>query len=226
MIKRSQLLSGLSLLQFALFIPLTWWVHRHPQPPDEVRITQRLQKAQPAIILPITNAVSTVAGEGILMNILVVPVAAIMWKKNLRLEAMMTLFTSWCSGLARQGIKLIVKRPRPNPLLVHTTKHSRKKSFPSGHVASSVDFWGWLLMIGMRRTKGKTLRQRSFLCVEALCILVVGPTRILLGDHWSTDVLGGYLFGGGWLCLSLQVYDILKANTRLLPAWVAGSSKP
>jgi len=49
-----------------------------------------------------------------------------------------------------------------------------------------------------------------------LCVVLVGPTRIYLGDHWTTDVLGGYLFGGTWLSLSLWLYLTLEKKRVLL----------
>ena len=147
--KRDQLLLLLSSVQFALFAPLAWWAHKHPQPPAEVGITHLFQKKQPAFLYDASLVVSTLSGSAVFLNILVVPTALVLWKRHLRLEAMMTLGISWTSALARIAIKELVDRPRPSPLLVHTTKRSRKTSFPSGHVASSMGFWGWLFALGM-----------------------------------------------------------------------------
>ena len=41
-------------------------------------------------------------------------------------------------------------------------------------------------------------------------VVLVGPSRMYLADHWLTDVVGGYLFGGGWLCFSLRLYLSLR----------------
>ena len=208
--KRDQLLLVTSAVQFALLAPLAWWAHKHPQPPVEVGITHIFQKKRSAFLHYAIRILSTIAGSAILLNVLVVPVAAVLWKRNLRLEAIMTAGISWTSALVRLVIKVLADRPRPSPLLVHTTKPSRKESFPSGHVASSLDFWGWLFVLGMLLMKGNRQWQKGLLSLPALFVVLVGPTRIYLGDHWSTDVLGGYLFGGGWLCLSLRLYLSLR----------------
>src|SRR5205823_11540178 len=154
--------------------------------------------------------VSTLSGSAILLNILVIPTDLLLWKKHRRLEAMMTVGISWTSALVRMVIKEVVNRPRPSPLLVQTTKQSRKTSFPSGHVASSLGFWGWLFALGMLVMKENRRWQKGLLSLPLLFVVLVGPSRIYLGDHWLTDVLGSYLFGGGWLCLSLRLYLRLR----------------
>jgi len=209
-VKRDQLLLLTSTVNFALFAPLLWWGHKHPQPPIEVGITHIWQKKQSAFLHAATIVLSTISGSAVLLNILVVPTALVLWKRHLRLEAMMTLGISWTSALVRMVIKEVVDRPRPSPLLVHTTKRSRKTSFPSGHVASSLAFWGWLFTLGMLLMKENRRWQKGWLSLPLLFVVLVGPSRIYLGDHWLTDVVGGYLFGGGWLSLSLWLYLRLR----------------
>ena len=216
--KRDRLLLLLSTVQFALFAPLAWWAHKHPQPPVEVGMTHLFQKKHSAFLHDATLVVSTLSGSAVLLNILAVPTALVLWKRHLRLEAMMTVGISWTSALVRIVIKEVVDRPRPSPLLVHTTKQSRKTSFPSGHVASSVGFWGWLFALGMLLRKENRQWQKGLLSLPLLFVFLVGPSRVYLGDHWLTDVVGGYLFGGGWLCFSLRLYLSLREKSVSLLA--------
>jgi undecaprenyl-diphosphatase len=122
---------------------------------------------------------------------------------------------SWTCAPVRTGIQWVVSRPRPNPLLVRISHDKKTKSFPSGHVSSSVVFWGWLVALGIMLRKGMPYWQRALVGIPALFVAVVGPSRVYLGDHWPTDVLGGYLFGGGWLGLSLWLYLELR-NRKVL----------
>jgi membrane-associated phospholipid phosphatase len=217
-VPRDDLLLMASAGQFALFAPLAWWAHKHPQPPVEVGIIHVVQKKQSRSLQAAARVLSTIAGSAVLMNILVVPTALLLWKRHLRLEAVMTVGISWTSALVRMLIQRMVDRPRPSPLFVHITKQKRSKSFPSGHVAASLDFWGWLFALGIIMSKGTRPWQKGLLGLPALCVVLIGPSRIYLGDHWSTDVLGGYLFGSGWLGMSLRLYLALRRKN----VWGAG----
>jgi membrane-associated phospholipid phosphatase len=110
----------------------------------------------------------------------------------------------------RLVLRQSINRPRPSPPFVQVRQKPHGKSFPSGHVISAVNFWGWLFIVGMRLLKGKPIWLRAMLGIPLLITLLVGPSRIYLGDHWASDVLGGYLFGSGWLGLSLRLYQALK----------------
>jgi undecaprenyl-diphosphatase len=211
--KGNRFLIAASLFQFALFIPVALWARKHPQPPLEVAVTNALQRKRSGLLHGAMWVFSTITGSATLLNVLDAPLAAVvLWKRGLRLEALMTVGISWSSATVRTVIKWLVDRPRPHLLLVHISHHKHTKSFPSGHVTSAVDFWGWLLALALQ--PGSRWWQKALISLAALCLAMVGPSRVYLGDHWATDVLGGYLFGAGWLCLSLQFYLLLREKKR------------
>ncbi len=203
--KRYYFLLIASALQFAFLIPLARWANKHRQSPIDIAITHLVQKKGQSGVRGLVKGINFALSSGISLNILVVPLAALLWRMRLRLEALMTIATCWTSGLIRIGIKWLVGRPRPNPLLVKVTKQSDGKSFPSGDVSSAVIVWGWLGVLGLMRQENN-LGTKLLFSLPALPVVLVGPARVYLGDHWPTDVLGGYLFGGGWLSLTLALY--------------------
>lgn len=81
-------------------------------------------------------------------------------------------------------------------------------SFPSGHTSmSAIAFltMGALIAATQRRT-----RERIYiLLIAGLLTLLVGLSRIALGVHWATDVMGGWAFGAAWAVLWLQVARLL-----------------
>ena len=207
--KRHYLLLMSAALQFALLIPLAWWANKHRHPPIDIAITHLVQKKDPPIARNLVKGINFALCSVFSLSVLVVPFAALLWKMRLRLEALMTIATCWTSGLVRVGIKRLVGRPRPNPLLVKVTKQSGGKSFPSGDVSSAVIVWGWLVALGLMRQEN-SLGRKFLFSLPLIPVALVGPARVYLGDHWATDVLGGYLFGGGWLSLTLSLYLRLR----------------
>ena len=91
-------------------------------------------------------------------------------------------------------IKEIVGRPRPTGDLVHVMEHLESYSFPSGHVMHYVVFCGLLTFIlGMRVRRGRQLKMVQIAFVVGLVAMSV--SRIYLGAHLASDVLGAYGFG-------------------------------
>ena len=110
--------------------------------------------------------------------------------------------------LLYEAVKPAVGRLRPAvPLrLVDATGWA----FPSGHAAQAVAFWG---MVAIVLTARRSTRARVLAAVLAVLVaLVVGASRLYLGVHWFTDVVGGYALGGTWL--SLLAALLLSARAR------------
>ena len=223
--KRNILLTIASALSFTLFGWLAWWAHKHSVDAPDFLVTHEIQKKQNKFLRFAANAFCAIAGSATILNVLTLPVAVLLWWQRLRLEAVMTAATSWSTALARFLVQKLVNRPRPNPLLVHVTNKKGTPSFPSGHVTSSVAFWGWLLALGMVLWKGKDAQQKGLLGIPALFVVLTGPARVYLGEHWTTDVLGGYLFGGGWVGLCFEIYLYLKEK-RVLGEGKIADKKP
>ena len=108
-------------------------------------------------------------------------------------------------------------RPRPAASLVDLLLADGGLRFPSGHVMSYVAFWGLLFSLGIILFKGRYWWRTALLVISALFLVLVGPSRIYLGDHWASDVLGGYLFSGILLGISLWIYLALKGKGVLAP---------
>jgi membrane-associated phospholipid phosphatase len=94
----------------------------------------------------------------------------------------------------------LVHRPRPTADLVRVAVDIPYGSFPSGHVLNFTATFGFLAFLAWRAHQ----RVLTFLCL--LPPLAIGLSRLYLGEHWPSDVLGGFLFGGLWLALTIRIY--------------------
>jgi membrane-associated phospholipid phosphatase len=207
----------INVLQVVFFARLAQLVRLHAVDSTDIRITKAVQKNQSNTLIRAIKIFTYLTGSPPILRIMAVLIAFFFWRKQLRLEAVMTAGIGLLSNLCKDVLQKVVDRPRPSPALVHVYQKSHGKSFPSGHVISSITFWGWLAALLPMLFKGKRIWKRILWAVAALFIGTVGPTRIYLGDHWASDVLGGYLFGSSWLGLTLRLYVILK-NKGVLAA--------
>lgn len=99
-------------------------------------------------------------------------------------------------------IKIIVRRKRPENTFIFTNETTY--SFPSGHSMMSMIFYGLLIYYVCKFVKNKKLKV-LLVSILSLIILLVGISRIYLGVHYATDVLGGYLFGIVYLILFIKI---------------------
>lgn len=89
-------------------------------------------------------------------------------------------------------------RARPAEFLHLVSEDSY--SFPSGHTFISLVFYGLLMYFVIRHEY--TLRAKILTCIASgLFIFLVGFSRIYLGVHWPSDVLGSWVMGGVWLAI-------------------------
>jgi len=107
--------------------------------------------------------------------------------------------------------KRITERPRPPASdALGTYSHW---SFPSGHATQCTAFLAMLLVLTWLAARPR-LRLRAM--AAAAVALAVGASRIYLGAHWFTDVLGGYALGAAWVSLltAAGLKTILRAPPR------------
>lgn len=131
-------------------------------------------------------------------------VAAALFAVGLRWEAVATTLS--IGGLLIGSIvKVLVYRPRPSADLVHVVRELSSWSFPSGHVIAATTFCGFLAFLAF------TLLRRSWIRTGLVAglwvtVLLMGPSRIYQGEHWFSDVVGGYALGALWLAVTIEIY--------------------
>ena len=142
--------------------------------------------------------VFTVLGRaGAITAVAVVATAvAFAWHGDVRAVALIVASQVF-SQLAIAVCKRVFHRVRPDGWLMY---RERDLSYPSGHAATAIVFYAWLAALTMRDAGLPHAIALALAIPPALCVLGVPWSRLALGAHYATDVLGGTLFGTGWSC--------------------------
>lgn len=145
-------------------------------------------------------------GNQPLMVFIVITVSFGLFLSGMRREAVISSLAVALGALSGSLVKMIIDRPRPTADLVSVSVWLSDKSFPSNHVLVFTVFFGFLLyLLFKKKYKGTVTVLISLLFI--LLIFSIGISRIYLGAHWATDVLGGYLLGVVWLLVTIKFYN-------------------
>ena len=101
------------------------------------------------------------------------------------------------------GLKFSFQRVRPPPFF---GSEPATYSFPSGHALFSLCFYGALAIAASRSMQSAAMKTGLWIAT-VLLVLAIGGTRIYLGVHYPSDVLGGYLVAIAWIAVVLSVYQ-------------------
>lgn len=136
--------------------------------------------------------------------------------------ALFVATTAILGGAVDTAVKVLVNRPRPeldNPLAT-----AYGKSFPSGHSMSSTVVYGALLLVFLpaipKRWKPYAIGGTVTL------VLLIATSRIALGVHFLSDVLGGLVLGLAWLAASVAAFRIWREERGRKPAPVLSGLEP
>jgi len=102
-----------------------------------------------------------------------------------------------------QLLKNILQRPRPTEYrIIEETGYS----FPSGHSMISMAFYGYLIYLIYKYVKNKYVKWTSMVLLSIL-ICSIGISRIYLGVHYTSDVLGGFLISISYLVIYISAVN-------------------
>lgn len=180
------------------FLPLAFAAGNLPLfPPVDLPLAVLIQSATPAPLGWLFEGL-TVLGQRELWFPLTLAIAVLLWRWHFRLESFFVAATV-LPNLANWVVKWVVDRPRPDASFVRIleTGALRDAGFPSGHVVQFTVLLGLLYLFAGMHLDGAARMWVRRVCLAM--IVLVGPSRIYMGAHWPSDVVGGYLFGG--LCL-------------------------
>jgi len=155
--------------------------------------------------------------------ICVIVIGGTLFALRLRLEAVVVIASTLIAGELGTLAKDLVQRARPTSNFVHIAAHLADFSFPSGHVIFATVLFGTTMWVVWVTWESSPVRNLA-LAFLAVPILLMGPSRVYLGEHWPTDVLGAYCLGAIWVAVTIEALLVFKP--RAGKWWQGRSNRP
>jgi membrane-associated phospholipid phosphatase len=208
--------ASIVLVATAIFVGLSIVVRQQDAITDfDAPVAQAIQSINAPVISWILLHMSDL-GWAPLDIACVVVIAGVLATLRLRLEAALIVVSTLLAGGIGTLTKDVVQRARPTANFVHLAGHLADFSFPSGHVIFATVLFGTTFGVVWIVWSSSILRNIVLILLAAL-VLLMGPSRIYMGQHWPTDVLGAYCLGGLWVAGTLEV--LLALRPRVKPWW-------
>ncbi|MBX3228560.1 MAG: phosphatase PAP2 family protein [Labilithrix sp.] len=199
-------LAASSALALGVFIGLSRAIARRSALVFDERVVRAVGRAR--------GPVANVVGRGVTFfggvpgASLVTATALVLARKRPRLAAQ--VMTGAVGGIvAELGMKRFFRRKRPT-LLAHL-EDVGSTSFPSGHAMASASLYLTLAFVASRSRALRDKRAHLLAATSGLA-LSISASRVFLGVHWPTDVLGGFALGTAWACLTEAAFDLTAAE--------------
>lgn len=198
-------LAASSLLSLGAFFLLSGAIGKKRANGFDLAVLRAFGQARSPIANVIGRAITALGSVGGASAI--TTAALVATRKKPRLAAQ--ILTGAAGGIiAELGMKRFYRRKRPTEL-----KHLEdvgSTSFPSGHAMASASLYLTLAFVTSRGHPARHRRGRLLATGGALA-LSVSASRVFLGVHWPTDVLGGFVLGTAWACLAEAFFDLTAA---------------
>lgn len=206
----------------AAFAVLTFLVKTMPFFAIDLRITRAIQLINlPAFAL----LMSLISWPGFTPQAMIIAglIILLIYGFGLHWEAVMALIAAVFSTAINVLVKDLIQRPRPLPAQVAVFAKLTSYSFPSGHVMFYIVFFGFIGFLIFSLLK-PSLKRSLLLALCSGLVVLIGVSRIYLGEHWASDVLGSYLLGSLTLVAIIQFY--LWGKTRFFVHQPVAAAEP
>jgi undecaprenyl-diphosphatase len=158
-----------------------------------------------AVAVSVVKAVTWLGSAGALWAVTGAAAVVLAIRRRWRLAAY--LLVAGAGALVLDPVlKTLVGRLRP--VVAHPIAHGTGDSFPSGHALGSIVVYGALFLVFQPAARGKW--RRVLTAVAVTVIAAVGVSRLLLGVHYVSDVLGGWALGITWLGLTAFAFELSR----------------
>jgi undecaprenyl-diphosphatase len=158
-----------------------------------------------ATLVAVVKAVTWLGSNGVLWTVIGAAAITLALRKQWRL-AIYLLVTGAGALTLDPILKSLVGRLRP--VVAHPIAHGTGDSFPSGHSLGSIVCYGAVLLVFLPATRGRW--RTAFVAVIVALVALIGISRILLGVHYLSDVVGAWAVGITWLGVTAFAFEVTR----------------
>ena len=209
--RRKTLFLCFSIFFILLFLLLTFFVMNFSNHSWDISVSHEIQEDQNILLDTFMKAFSWLGTVYVAGTVVLAFTVIFLIFKYVR-EGLFIL-SCILSGAVSYVLKMIIDRPRPTMDFVRIVEETHYQSFPSGHVLFYTVFFGSLTIIALS-SKLLKISLKIFVVAVCLAMVVLGAvSRIYLGAHWFTDVLGGFIVGVLFLMVTGSIY--LRSKNKI-----------
>ena len=192
----------LIISSFTVFLLLTYSIVNQGVFSWDIQVTKNIQNLS---YLTVPMIFVSWLGQISVTILLFVLIIGFLYRKGYRREAAFVPAVLLTPAL-NIVLKELVARPRPSEALISVFEPLPQYSYPSGHVMYYVVFFGFLAFLASSLPKLEPRWRIIWLSFSLPLIFLIGISRIYLGAHWPSDVVGAYLIGGLYLIVLILIY--------------------
>jgi undecaprenyl-diphosphatase len=157
-------------------------------------------------LVTVIKAITWLGSDGVLWT--VTGAAAVLLALRRRWRLAVYLLVAGAGALIMDPVlKSLIGRARP--VVAHPVAHGLGNSFPSGHSLGSIVCYGALLLVFLPAVRPGHWR-RAFIALITALVALIGISRVLLGVHYLSDVLGAWALGITWLGLTAFAFELSR----------------
>ena len=157
-------------------------------------------------LTPIVKVITHIGGAKIVIALSILAIILIKGVKNKLFILTGVVGTAGLNVI----LKHIIQRERPN---INRLIPEKGYSFPSGHAMMSMAFYGMLIFLIFKYVKNTALKW-TLIVILTILLATIGMTRIYLGVHYPSDVIGGLLVSLTYLFILTEIYNRIKIEEK------------
>ncbi|UVI29509.1 phosphatase PAP2 family protein [Paenibacillus spongiae] len=190
------------LLAIAGFQGLAMLVTRDKLMSFDLAIIRTVQGWENPALTRVMKAVTKLGSSSVVIPLVLLTAVVLFVVLKHRKELVLLIGAMVGSALLNELLKLLYHRARPD---IHRIIEETGYSFPSGHSMAAFTFYGILTYLLWRHMPSRGWRV-GLVIIAACFILTIGLSRVYLGVHYPSDLLGGYWASACWIAVCVKLF--------------------